>query len=219
MAPHAPSAGINPFPAGYSHQAFSPGHHSRCLRILFTQQNVLVEKTSAGASRGPTVNSQQMHSVYFASEPFQKAPFCWWAPQRDLFPIPSSYRAAAARCRQTRWSSAAAVVPPAPITPSLGAVDQRGPYLGLSLHPGAIKKCSQVPHLPLGGLLSPSVLVPALTEHPADAGEPRGPPPSPRETIMGLYFPPSHSSGTSRVLFYLVVPTTDSSNSLPSLAC
>lgn len=62
------------------------------------KQNVLVAKTSAGASRGPTVNSQQMHSVYFASEPFQKAPFCWWAPRRGLFPTPASCRVADARC-------------------------------------------------------------------------------------------------------------------------
>lgn len=166
-----------------------------------------------------TVNSQQMHSVYFASEPFQKAPFCRWAPRRDLFPIPASYRAAVARCWQPCRGSAAAVVPPAPITPPLGAVDQQNPYLGLSLDSGAISKCSQVPQLPFGSSLSPSVPVLALTEHPTDDGKLWGPPPSPRGTITGLYFPLSHSSGTSSVLFYLVVPTADSSDSLPSLAC
>lgn len=137
-----------------------------------------------------TVNSQQMHSVYFASEPFQKAPFCWWAPQRGLSPVPASYAVADARCWQPCRGSAAAVVPPAPITPRQGAADQQGPYLGLSWHPGAISKRSRVSQVPLGSLLSPSVAGPVLTEHPADAGEPGGPPPSPRGTIMGLYSPP-----------------------------
>lgn len=147
-----------------------------------------------------TVNSQQMHSVYFASEPFQKAPFCWWAPQRGLLPVPASPVAADARCRPPRGGSAAGTVPPAPIAPSLGAGDQRGPCLGLSSRPEAIGKRSQVPQLRLGSSSSPLVPVPALTEH---AGEPGGPPPSPRGTTVDSIPPPkSHSSGTCGVLFY-----------------
>lgn len=103
---------------------------------------------------------------------------------------------------------------PVPIAASLGAMDQGGPHFGLSL---PIIKCPQVSQLPLRSSLSPFIAVPPLPEHRSDAGG-QGGSSCPRDrTIMELYFlSPAHSSGTSRVLFYPVVPTADSSDWLPS---